>query len=80
MSNATTQITGAAPTAALTTQNGPQAADPKRWLILAVVALAQLMVVLDRTSAVQTSQVKGQRGARGHGRHRSRTSLRAAGW
>jgi EmrB/QacA subfamily drug resistance transporter len=49
MSNATTQITGAAPTAALTTQNGPQAADPKRWLILAVVALAQLMVVLDAT-------------------------------
>jgi EmrB/QacA subfamily drug resistance transporter len=49
MSNATGQITGAAPTAALTTQNGPQAADPKRWLILAVVALAQLMVVLDAT-------------------------------
>src|SRR5271156_2699727 len=49
MSNATTQITGAARTAARIKQNGPQAADPKRWLILAVVALAQLMVVLDAT-------------------------------
>jgi EmrB/QacA subfamily drug resistance transporter len=27
----------------------PQAADPKRWLALAVVAIAQLMVVLDAT-------------------------------
>jgi hypothetical protein len=54
MSNATTQITGAAPTAALTTQNGPQAADARRWLILAVVALAQLMVVLDRRNTLST--------------------------
>ncbi len=28
---------------------GPAAADPRRWLILGVVALAQLMVVLDAT-------------------------------
>jgi EmrB/QacA subfamily drug resistance transporter len=49
MSNATGEITGAARTAARIKQNGPQAADPKRWLILAVVALAQLMVVLDAT-------------------------------
>ena len=29
--------------------------DPRRWLILGIVGLAQLMVVLDRTCDVSTS-------------------------
>jgi len=46
MSSATREITAAADT---TTQNPPGAPGPRRWLILAVVAMAQLMVVLDAT-------------------------------
>ena len=46
MSKTATQIPGPAPT---TRASQPAAPDPRRWLILAVVALAQLMVVLDAT-------------------------------
>ena len=49
MSSATGEITGTASAAVTTAQNPPGAPDPRRWLILAVVALAQLMVVLDAT-------------------------------
>jgi EmrB/QacA subfamily drug resistance transporter len=49
MSSATREITGAASTAAGMKQNLNEGPDPRRWLILAVVALAQLMVVLDAT-------------------------------
>ncbi len=49
MSSATGEITSAAVTAAGTRQDPTEAPDRRRWLILAVVALAQLMVVLDAT-------------------------------
>jgi EmrB/QacA subfamily drug resistance transporter len=49
MSSATGEITGTVTTSAGTKQNLPGAPDRRRWLILAVVALAQLMVVLDAT-------------------------------
>ncbi len=52
--SATTQIPGPASAtcraaAASTRQHPSDGPDPRRWLILAVVALAQLMVVLDAT-------------------------------
>jgi EmrB/QacA subfamily drug resistance transporter len=52
MGIATREINGAATAAAAatrTSQNAQQGPDRRRWLILAVVALAQLMVVLDAT-------------------------------
>jgi EmrB/QacA subfamily drug resistance transporter len=50
MSIATGEINGAAPAAAAqTSQSAPEEPGRRRWLILAVVALAQLMVVLDAT-------------------------------
>ena len=51
MNNAAPAQTPAAPDAATTPVPEPDqaGADPRRWLILAVVALAQLMVVLDAT-------------------------------
>ncbi len=52
MSSATGEITGAvtaAPVTKQTNQDVHGAPDARRWLILAVVALAQLMVVLDAT-------------------------------
>ncbi len=45
MTNTATQ----APTSARTASGPSAGADPRRWLILAVVSLAQLMVVLDAT-------------------------------
>jgi EmrB/QacA subfamily drug resistance transporter len=48
MSSATREIAATA-AADTTTQNPAGAPDRRRWLILAVVALAQLMVVLDAT-------------------------------
>ena len=59
MSNAAAQLAGPVRTRPATLTSGPArrphqpagtaGADPRRWLILAVVALAQLMVVLDAT-------------------------------
>jgi hypothetical protein len=37
----------------VTDRDGPAAATgPKRWLVLAVIAVCQLMIVLDRTCEV----------------------------